>query len=155
MPALDWFESIAELRRRVAKLEEDIESAYAAAGPHGQVLGSVGGSGGSSDAFAGVDHVVDANLTMERDKLRARLEVRMERATDVLYGESGNGGVAKAIGTDDADMLCFHYLQGASWASIGRLYNPDAANLTTWCKRRAAMVCRRMDQIGMDRLADS
>ena len=154
MASLDWFESIAELRATVAKLESKVESAYSAAGPRGQQLGSIGGGSGH-DALAGVDQIIDDGAVPELDRKRAELEERMVRATDILYGESGNGGVSKAIGTDEADMLCYHYLQGESWARVARRFEPDTSNLTVWCQRRAAWVCRRIDGIGMDRLADS
>ena len=154
MAALEWFESIARLRKRLARLEDAIESAYAAAGPHGQQIGSVGGGGGG-DAFAGIDSIVDTDAVTERDKCKARLHELMGYATDVLYGRSGRGGLAKAMTTDDADMLCFHYLQGESWASIGRRFDPDTTNLTVWCKRKAKTTCRTIDRIGMERLADS
>ena len=155
MAALEFFESIASLRRRVASLENQIESAYALAGPHGQRLGSIGGGGSGHDALAGVDAILDDGSVQELDKMRAKLEKRMDYATEILYGESGNGGIAKATCTDDADMLCFHYLQGESWASIARRYNPLSSNLSLWCKRHAAKVCREIDKLGMRNLADS
>ena len=154
MAALEWFESIARLRKRLARLEDAIESAYAAAGPHGQQIGSVGGGGGG-DAFAGIDNIVDSNAVVERDRCKAELDAQLEQATNVLYGKSGRGGLAKATCTDDADMLCFHYLQGESWASIGRRFNPDAANLTVWCKTRAKGLCRQIDLLGIDELENS
>lgn len=154
MAALEFFESIARLQRRADALQADVESAYAAAGPHGQQLGSIGG-GGHGDSLAGVDHLIDTDATKELDRVRARLEERMSFATSVLYGRSGNGGIAKATCTDDADMLCYHYLQGESWASIARRYNPASSNLSLWCKRHAAKVCREIDRLGMRSLADS
>lgn len=154
MAALEWFESIARLRKRLEKLEDAIESAYAAAGPHGQQIGSVGG-GGRGDSLAGIDSIVDTDAVTERDKCKAELNAMLEQATDVLYGKSGRGGLAKVTCTDDADMLCFHYLQGESWASIGRRFDPDTKNLTVWCKRKAKVACRKIDQIGMDALAET
>lgn len=154
MAALDWFEGIASMRKKVAKLELQIDAAYAQALPHGQQLGSVGG-GGHGDAYSGIDSIIDADAKRELDKLKARLEERMDFATSVLYGRSGNGGIAKATCTDDADMLCFHYLQGESWASIAQRYNPASSNLSLWCKRHAAKVCREIDRLGMRNLADS
>lgn len=155
MSALDLFCSIPPLQKRVDELEAAIASAYSSAGPKGQQFGSIGGSGGSHDALAGVDRVIDSGAVAERDSLKARLISTLERATDVLYGKSGRGGVAKAIGTDEADMLCFHYCQGESWASLGRRYNPDDPWPTQWCKRYAIRICRDIDRIGLDKLADS
>ena len=154
MAALEWFESIPRLQKRVDDLQDRVASAYASAGPHGQQMGSVGG-GGKHDALAGIDSLIDTNAVAELDRAKAELEQTLERASNVLYGKSGRGGVAKALGTDEADMLCFHYLQGESWASIGRRFEPDASNLTVWCQRKAKQACKQIDRIGMDALADS
>lgn len=154
MAALDWFESLARLRIRVAALQDAIDEAYAQAGPKGQQLGSIGGTG-RGDPLAGIDAMLDADATAELDRARGRLYDRMDYATAVLYGRSGRGGLAKLTSTDDADMLCYHYLQGESWASIGRRYCPESSNLTTWAERHAVRVCRIIDRAGMDALADS
>ena len=153
--AQTYFESIEGLRSRLERLGNEIESAYAQAGPRGQQLGSVGGSGAPHDAMAGVDHIIDSNAVAERDRLQALLESHLDYATDVLYGRSGRGGLAKATCTDDADVLCFHYLQGESWASIGKRYDVESSNLTVWAKTRARRAFRAIDRIGMDVLADS
>lgn len=153
MSALDFFESIPALQRHVDALRSQIETAYTIATPHGQRFGTVGGGGG--DQLAGIDSIVDSNAAMRLETAEGMLLRRMDLATDVLYGRSGRGGLAKAACTDDADLLCFHYLQGESWASIARRYGADDANLTTWCRRRAVHVCRTIDRIGMRALADS
>ena len=152
--SLAYFERVAALRERVGKLSDEIESAYAAAGPHGQQVGSIGGGGGS-DAMGVIDRIIDADTMAELERLRPRLRQWLDKASDVLYGRSGRGGVAKRIGTDEADMLLRHYLQGESWASIARSFGASARNLTDWCKCHARSVCRRIDRIGMDTLADS
>lgn len=153
--ARTFFDTIEGLRVRLARLADEIDSAYAQAGPHGQQLGSVGGSGSAHDAMAGIDHIIDSNAVVERDRLQALLELHLDYATDVLYGRSGRGGLAKATCTDDADVLCFHYLQGESWTSISKRYEVESSNLTVWAKTRARRAFRAIDRIGMDTLADS
>jgi hypothetical protein len=155
LAALDWFESIEQLQKSINELRDQVESAYAAAGPHGQQMGSIGGGGGRRDALAGVDSVIDSGAAARLDQAQAELIELLDQATDVLYGRSGSGGVAKAIGHDEADILCFHYLQGEAWSSIAKRYDPDTTNLTMWCKYRAHWTCRQIDRLGMDALADS
>ena len=155
MAALEWFEWIDKLRIEVARLDGEIESAYCAAGPHGQQMGSVGGGFGEHDAMASVDAMLDSDAQRKLEQRKGRLIRLTDRACDVLYGKSGRGGVAKAIGTDEADMLCFHYLQGESWADIARRYDADAKNLSDWAKCRARWTCRQIDRIGIDELAES
>ena len=154
MAAIDWFEGVARLRRRVGHLSRAVESAYVQAGPKGQMGGTVHG-GGRTDPLAPIDALVDTDATAELDRMSALLHERMDYATDVLYGRSGRGGLAMVTSYDDADILLFHYLQGESWASIARRFEPDTSNLTTWCKRRAINLCRTIDRCGMDALADS
>ena len=157
MAALDWFESILTEGERIEKIKQNLAMLESRIAPRSQGFEPMGHGGGSSDAMLGMA-MMSARLTTLRrllPELERRHEAKIKRATDVLYGRSGRGGLAKALGTDDADMLCFHYLQGESWASIGRRYNPDASNLTVWCQRKAKQVCKQIDRIGMDALADS
>ena len=153
MASLEWFESIPRLQKKLRALESAIEMAYASAGPRGQQLGSIGGGGG--DPYAGMDSIIDTDAVRERDRTRALLEERMDYATKILYGRSGNGGVAKAIGTDDADMMSYHFLEGESLASIARRYDQEQANLSSWCERRIAWTCRQIDSIGIRALVNT
>lgn len=157
MAAHEWFESIEAEGKRIQKVKESLAMLDSRIAPRSQGFEPMGHGGGSTDAMLGMA-MVSARLTTLRrllPELERRHEAKIKRATDVLYGRSGRGGLAKAACTDDADMLCFHYLQGESWASIGRRYNPDASNLTVWCQRKAKQVCKQIDRIGMDALADS
>jgi hypothetical protein len=157
MAALDWFESILAEGERIKKIKQNLAILDSRIAPHGQGFEPMGHGGGSSDAMLGMA-MVSAKLAELRrllPELERKHEAKLRQATEVLYGRSGRGGLARATCTDDADMLCFHYLQGESWASIGRRYNPDASNLTVWCKRRAAWACRKIDEIGMEVLAES
>ncbi len=157
MAALEWFESILTEGERIEKIKQNLAILESRIAPRSQGYEPMGHGGGSSDAMLGM-----AMMSARLGKLRQLLplverkhEDRIEYATQVLYGKSGRGGVAKAVGTDEADMLCYHYLQGESWASIGRRFEPDASNLTVWCQRKAKQACKQIDRIGMDALADS
>ena len=155
MSAREFFESIPRLQSRVDDLRGRVESAYAAAGPHGQQAGSTGG-GGRHDALAGVDSLIDHGTHAELDRAESELRAALGRATDVLYGRSGRGGLARATCSDDADILCCHYLQGMGWAEIAKeVVKPDVEYPDDWCRMRAVRACRRIDRIGMDALADS
>ena len=157
MAALDWFESILNEGERIERIKQNLAMLESRIAPRCQGYEPMGHGGGSTDAMLGMA-LVSAKLGELRRLLplvERKHEDRIEYATQVLYGKSGRGGVAKALGTDDADMLRFHYLQGESWASIGRRFEPDASNLTVWCQRKAKQVCKQIDRIGMDALADS
>lgn len=157
MAALDWFESINTEGERIEKIKQNLAMLESRIAPRSQGYEPMGHGGGSTDAMLGMA-LVSARLGELRRLLplvERRYEDKLEYATQVLYGRSGRGGVAKALGTDEADMLRFHYLQGESWASIGRRFEPDASNLTVWCQRKAKQVCKQIDRIGMESLADS
>lgn len=157
MAALDWFESILTEGERIEKIKQNLAMLESRIAPRSQSYEPMGHGGGSTDAML-VMALVSAKLGELRQLLplvERKYEDRIEYATQVLYGKSGRGGVARALGTDDADMLRFHYLQGESWASIGRRFEPDASNLTVWCQRKARQACKQIDRIGMDALADS
>lgn len=157
MAAFDWFESIRKEGERIAKIKRELALLDSQLSPRSHGFELMGHGGGSNDAMVGMA-LVSARLGELRQilpMLERRHEAKLERATHVLYGKSGRGGLARAASTDDADMLCYHYLQGESWASIGRRFEPDASNLTVWCQRKAKQVCKQIDRIGMDALADS
>ena len=155
MSALEWFEETAALARRVEGLKADIESAYVATQPHGQLMGSIGANG-RRDAMAPIDRIIDSDAKIELDRCEARLRHRLEYGTRGLYGSSGRGGLARARGYDDADILCCHYLQGMGWADIAReIVRYDTDKPSHWCQMRARRACEYIDRIGMDSLASS
>lgn len=157
MAAIDWFEGILAEGERIERIKQNLAMLESRIAPRSQGYEPMGHGGGSTDAMLGMA-LVNAKLGELRQllpELERKHEAKLERATDVLYGKSGRGGIAKVMGTDDADMLCFHYCQGESWASIARRFEPETSNLTVWCQRRAKLVCRTIDRIGMDALADS
>lgn len=157
MAALDFFEGILTEGERIRRISEQLALLDSRISPHGQGFEPMGHGGGGSDRMLAMAIISDklGELRAQLPNLQRRHEEKLERATDVLYGRSGHGGLAKATCTDDADMLCFHYLEGESWSSIARRYEIEDANLTRWCQRRAVKVCRVIDRIGMDALADS
>ena len=157
MAAFDWFESIRKEGERIEKIKQELALLDSRIAPHSQGFEPMGHGGGSNDAMVGMA-LVSARLGELRQilpMLERRHEAKLERATHVLYGKSGRGGLARAASTDDADMLCYHYLQGESWASIARRYEPETSNLTVWCKRRAQLICKEIVRIGMDALVDT
>ena len=155
MAALEWFEAIPRLQKRVDDLQERVASAYASAGPHGQQMGSIGG-GGKHDALVGIDSLIDTGAVAELDQAKAELMQLLNRASHVLYGKSGRGGLAKASCSADADILFCHYLQGMGWAEIAKdVVKPDVEYPDDWCRMRAVRACRKIDRIGMDVLAES
>ena len=157
MAALDWLESIRVEGVRIEKAKQDLALLEASISPHAQGFEPMGHGGGSSDAMLGMAMMSAklGELRMLLPELEQRHEAKMDRALDVLYGRSGRGGLAKVTSLEDADMLCFRYLQDESWASIARRFEPETSNLTVWCQRRAKVACRVIDRIGMDTLADS
>ena len=118
-------------------------------------------SQGAEPSGGGCPHsqpVADRLIDMERDvdEARARLTPELDRATDVLYGRSGRGGVAKECGYASADSVCGYYLYGMSWPEVAaELVRPDSKDGAHWCRNRAASAFRHMDNVGMARLADS
>ena len=157
MAAFEWFESLASEGKRIEKIRQSLAMLDSRIAPHSRGFEPMGHGDGSNDAMLGMA-MVSARLGELRrllPEVERKHEAKLEYATRVLYGRSGRGGLARATCTDDADMLRYHYLQGESWASIGRRFEPDASNLTVWCQRKAKQVCKQIDRIGMDALADS
>lgn len=154
MNAREHFESIRDDLMDVRALELDIESMEAQALPHGQ--GEGGGGGGTHDSLSGIDRIVDARMRERLRVQRALLNVRIEAMTEVLYGKSGRGGLAKARSSTDADILCCYYLQGMSWTDIAKdVTRASVVRPNGWCRTRAMRALEFIDRVGMDVLADS
>lgn len=155
MAARDWFESIAQLQQEVNRLQASIESAYASAGPHGQSMGSVSHGGGSHDSMAPIDRMLDSDAQRELERVQGLLRLRLDQATDVLYGKDSRGGLAKARGSVDADILWCRYCDGWRWAEIAAEFaTPDSKAPAKWAMQRALRALRYIDRVGMESLAD-
>ena len=149
-----WFESIRASVLDIRKLEQKIEEAETKAGPHGQLSGSIGG--GSHDSLRGIDRLVDSGLRERLERMREVTNPEIERALEVLYGRSGRGGLARARGATDADILCCYYLQGMDWARIADdLARPDVVRPNGWCRLRAMRALAYVDRVGCGWLARS
>lgn len=154
MTAKELFEHAQRLALHTHELELRIEEARTQAGPHGQQLGSIGGSGGG-DPMRPIDNIVDAGAAEELDRLKVRRDAMFERCTAILYGHDGRGGLAKARCTIDADILCCHYLGCMSWRQIAHeVIKPDSEEPRRWCMMRARRALDYIDRVGVDYLSD-
>ena len=104
MSARLWMESIRLDVLEMIRLENGITMIENLAGPHGQSSG--GGRGGKADGMRGIDHLVDSGMREELERMRRKVNLRIEEALHVLYGKSGRGGLAKAKSELDAEILC-------------------------------------------------
>ena len=156
MAALEFFESILASVRELRDLENEILSLETQAGPHGQQVGSVGGSGGCHDGMRGIDRLVDGGMRERLEQQRATVRQQVNSALKVLYGKSDKGGLAKARNSTDADIICCHYLQGMGWTEIAReIVKPDSKSPGHWCQMRARRALEYIDRVGADALANS
>ena len=155
MKARDWFESIRADVVEMNNLEYAIMRIEAQAGPHGQQAGSIGG-GGNRDSMRGIDSLVDSGARERLERMQRKTNPRITEALAVLYGRSGNGGLAKAKRTVDADILCGYYLQGLDWPQVAAQlsgFNPSRPN--GWARMRAMRALSYIDRVGAEALADS
>ena len=93
---------LGELRHEVlelAKLEQKAEELEDRAGPRGMGM-AVASGGGRVELMTPVDHATQ--IRQELEVRTARLTLRLEFATNVLYGRSGRGGLAKVRSYTDA-----------------------------------------------------
>lgn len=152
MLARDWFESVRSDVVELARMELKAELLRARTGPKAQGAGS--GGRGASDASAPVLRLVQAEGEVER--MRARVEPRVERGLAVLYGESGRGGLAKLKGSATADCICGYYLMGYSWREVAEeMVRPESGDARQWCKRRAYRGLDFIDEVGTWTLENS
>ena len=163
MSAFEWFEGLRAEGERIRRIEQDIAFLESSIAPHGQGFEPMGHGGSSTDPMVRMS-MVSAQITKLRRSLptiKRKHAAKVEHARHILYGRSGHGGLAHmpvprnkryALG---AELLHARYIDGESWSAIARRYNPDTPNLTMWCKRRAQLICKEIDRIGMDALVDT
>ena len=174
MTAREYFESIRRDVIEVARMEQNICDRAARIGAaHGiaSAASGTGGIGGGADGYTLADREIDEELYLrklrfELDRRKRQLEGDLERATAVLYGRSGNGGLAKAERRADVDpetdafCVCAYYLMGyATWEHVAMELashkDVESGNATHWCRDRAAAAFAYIDRVGMARLVDS
>ena len=154
MTAREWYEKLRldgiELEQRKRRAME----LRAALGAQGSALEGTISGGGNRDAMAQVDTVMDYETSLESDI--AVHDACLERATDILYGRSGNGGLAKASSTTETDCICGYYLNLMSWAEVAaEMVRPETKWPKQWVQRKAMSGLRHIDRIGAATLADS
>ena len=153
MGAREYFERIRDDGRDLARRRLRAQEMREQLGSHGQRYGSVGG-GGSHDATGALTHVIAYEEEIERDEVLHLIEVG--QATEILYGRSGRGGLAKRRGSVDADIICCHYLQGMTYAAIAEdVARPESDSPVDWCRQRAHRALGYIDRVGVATLTDS
>lgn len=148
-------ELFSDARRQVMALEairREISALRAARG----VSGASGGGGGSRNGstLCMGDRMYDLE---EREKVMGKnVEKTLGNLTDVLYGSSGRGGVAKEIGSAAADCVCGYYLMAMTWPQVAaELVRPESKDGAQWCKRRAYRALQLIDDVGLVKLRES
>ena len=158
MPARETFEEIARQRERLSSAKLSIAELESKLQPRAQGYEPMAHGTSDPDRMTGAAlvSIQIGRLKAELPRVERRLEKRMERATHVLYGRSGRGGLAKAKGTTDADIICCHYLEGMGWVEIAKeIVRSETEYPSQWCRQRAMRAFAYIDRVGMDVLAES
>ena len=153
MNSRDWFDLIRDRVEKLAKLEQNAEDKRSAVLPKGQQF-EPSSHRGPCDGSAAMLRYVEADT--ELDTMRKDVEGLLERATEVLYGRSGRGGLAKARSSADADCIFGYYLLHMTWREVAdELVRPESKNGRHWCRMKACRAFEYMDRVGMDWLVES
>ena len=151
MTARGWFEYI---RAEVLALEDrkrDLETMRLQAEGGGGGYEAMGKGGTPSDAGPGVIRLVQASEDIDRDQ--AGINAEIEQALAVLYGNDGDGGLAKLKTSADADILCAYYLQGMEWEQVANdLSAEGSASPKHWCVMRARRALDFIERYGVRNL---
>ena len=145
MTSKAYFEFIRLQVLELAQARLEAECASESASGASQRLGSIGHSAKDPDS-----RMIYATVASTRyDLLRQEVNAELAKATALLYGKHGRGGLAKARSSTDADCICGYYLQGMTWQQVAdELVRPESRDGAQWCKRRAYRALRWMDVTG-------
>lgn len=105
-------------------------------------------SGGEVDAMDKVDRRIDFESRL-KERI-GELEGELDDATDVLYGKSGRGGLAKLKGNRYADVLCMAYLQAMTWHETADVMRCSQK----WCRELASAAFVFVDEFGLSKLRE-
>jgi hypothetical protein len=172
--AREYFESIRRDVIEVARMRQDICDRAARIGAaHGiaSAASGTGGIGGGTGGYTLADREIDEELYLRKLRVelyrrKGQLDDDLEYATAVLYGRSGNGGLAKAERRSDVDpetdafCVCAYYLMGyATWGRVATelasCKDIESGGVADWCRHRAAAAFAYINKVGMAHLMDS
>ena len=97
---------------------------------------------GDFDPQAAIDELVDFEKAL--DGLRAPHAAILDDAINLLYGPRGRLGVAKLLGTRNADVLCWRWLQLRRWREIAR----DLGCSVRWAQEIETKTFNWLDEFG-------
>ena len=148
MRARDWFDHIRAHVVECARLERDLQDLRSQTEPRGQTFGAMGHGSSATDGSAAILRVVQAEEELERKQ--AILNATIDEALEVLYGEDGHGGLARAKGSATADCICGYYLMGMTWRKVADdITRPGSEDGSQWCMRKAHRGLEFIDRIGI------
>lgn len=147
MTARDWFEYVRSEVVELGKLDAELEARRDAAGAKAQRLDQVGHGSGNDGGSAAMDSVIEFSQSV--DAKRAEVEALLEKASAILYGFDGRGGLAIARCYVDADCILGYYCYAYTWRQVAdEMVRPDSVDAVQWCARRAYRALAWMDTHG-------
>lgn len=148
MTAREFFESAAEASREIDRICWRLDAIDAGMEGVGSPSFEPRVSGGNGL------HATERRLARAIDE-KTVLEARLEKAYDlidaanaVLYGDGFSDGLAALVPPWWADALALHYLNGETWASVGKALGYSESHV----KQRA---CAAFDVLDAHGVADS
>lgn len=152
MSCLECFCRIRDDVLALQKAELDVEDLRLQVEGCSATTGTTSRGARSSDGLKA--HLADESARL--DRMKARLNARLDAALLILYGRSGRGGLAKAKGSAEADCACGYYLMGMTWPEVASELAPeDSSDAAQWCKRRAYRGLEYVGRVRGKRLRDS
>lgn len=150
MRAREYFEGIRSEVSSVARERSELELMRERTGVRAQGFGPTSRHGGGSPSAMGV---VDAAVDRERELAgrERELERSLGRATELLYGADGRGGLAKLRGSRYADAICMGYLQATPWREVAEVMMCSPR----WCHELCDSAFRYIDRVGFAFVRDS
>lgn len=144
MGASDFFASVREAASEAARIERRIERMRGSLQGGSSGVASASGARADVHGTAAIDRAIDyeARVRPVLDADRALVE----RARRVLYGDDGDGGVAKGIGSDYADAVWWRACEARTWDEVA---DACAASRST-AKRWYSVAIDYIDAVGFE-----
>lgn len=143
--AREYFEQVRESVAEVERARDMLETMLAAEGARVQQYAPTFG-GGDGDGMDKINRRIEFEQRLQRRV--EEVSAMLDEATAILYGNDGNGGLAKLKGNRYADVLCMAYIQAMPWCEVAEVMRCSQS----WCRQLTKYAFTCIDAAGFARL---
>ena len=143
-----WWSTVRAASQDLARMERAVGRMRAREGGRGAPLSGTRGPSGPRDAGRATDARMDYEAACAPAMESARSLLAL--ADELVWGESGTGGVAALAGPTTATIVRMRYIDAMQWSEVARVVDVSPSR----CRTRVDAAMDLMDALGPGRVKD-